>query len=115
MANLQWRRLVQQRVLEKRQILASDISRDPTMVDGFPHPYIFVAAGRRLRLEELFAAVEILETRGWVPVSWHLVAEIRGVVMRGRPPGPAPQNPLPALSPESSRPVPPPEGPRPGS
>jgi hypothetical protein len=104
MANLSWRRLVQQRVLEKRQILASDLSRDPTLVDGFPHPYIFVAVGRRMRFEELFAAVETLEARGWAPVSWHLVAEVRGVVMRGRPPGPPgppPETPSPPPEPRS--------------
>ncbi|MGI8330150.1 hypothetical protein ACRYCC_09290 [Actinomadura scrupuli] len=88
MVNNQWRRLVQLRVLDKRQILASDVTRDPTLVDGFPHPYIFLAVGRRLRLQQLFAAVETLESRGWTAVSWHLVAETRGVVMRHRPPVP---------------------------
>jgi hypothetical protein len=88
MANNQWRRLVQLRVLDKRQILASDVTRDPTLVDGFPHPYIFLAVGRRLRLQQLFAAVETLELRGWTAVSWQLVAETRGVVMRHRPPVP---------------------------
>jgi hypothetical protein len=99
MANLQWRRLVQQRLLDKRQILASDVARDAALVDGFPYPYIFVSAGRRLRLEELFAAVEILETRGWTAVSWQLVAEIRGVVMRHRPAAPPPENPHPPAAP----------------
>jgi hypothetical protein len=106
MANLQWRRLVQQRVLEKRQILASDVTRDSTLVDGFPHPYIFVAVGRRLRLEQLFAAVETLEARGWTPVSWHLVAETRGVVMRHRPPAPPPAPPRPPAEQRADEPDP---------
>jgi hypothetical protein len=93
MANPQWRKLVQQRVLEKRQILAADVARDPTLLDGFPHRYIFLAVERRLRLEELFASVETLEVRGWEPVSWHLIAEKRGVVMRNRRPGPPLEGP----------------------
>jgi hypothetical protein len=103
MDNPQWRKLVQQRALERRQVLAADVTRDPTLLDGFPHRYIFLAVERRLRLEQLFASVETLEARGWEPVSWHLVAEKRGVIMRNHRPGPPPESPGPPPAPRSDQ------------
>jgi hypothetical protein len=94
-ANLQWRQQVQQRALERRQILASEVAQDPTVLDGFPFPYVFVLGARGLHVGELFVAVEALETRGWTSVSWHLTAEVRGVIMRSRPPEPPGESPRP--------------------
>ncbi|WP_345434008.1 hypothetical protein [Actinoallomurus vinaceus] len=69
----------QKRVLEQRYIEVDDLAHDPTLLDGCPHRYVFVAArpkaGLSLQpfhgnLPRLLWCVEMLETRGWEPVAW---------------------------------------------
>ncbi|GAB3989739.1 hypothetical protein GCM10029978_115650 [Actinoallomurus acanthiterrae] len=84
----------QQRVLEQRYIEVDDLAKNPALLDGCPHRYVFVAVRRRAgitlqpahgNLPRLLWCVEMLETRGWEPVAWEFGggAETRtGALMR---------------------------------
>lgn len=71
------------------------LQRYPAVVDAYPHRYLFLKPRLRLTgprvLLQLFTGVEILEARGWEPVSWQLGdanGTIYGVVMRRITPPP---------------------------
>ena len=52
--------------LEKRWLSAKDYTRDPSLLDPYPHKYVLLAdRSGDISHQNLLIAIEQMETRGW--------------------------------------------------
>lgn len=72
------------------EINVDSLRKYPHLLDTYPHRYLFLTASQLTRndqraLPKLFTGVELLESRGWEPVSWEIYSGqggVFGAVMR---------------------------------